>query len=257
MPVRAAGHMPRSLATGLRGSEARLFAAKPSATSLVAERSGHGRADAAIPATTDGFDPASNVCLLTIMTQERTASLHRMLGVWDGYVSIALLVDVYDEAAAEGINLLKYHGELPRAPQRITLSIVEDRGYRSPYNRFPYNVLRNVALEGCTAEYVMAADVDFVPFSSIGTSPSANLRRSLNELNVRDGAKNVLVLAAFEEVDARQGIDSREGKPSVLLANGTREQQQQQQQQQRRWWSAALKSLRPPRQGGAPPARTQ
>ena len=63
---------------------------------------------AAIPATTDGFDPASNVCLLTIMTQERTASLHRMLGVWDGYVSIALLVDVYDEAAAEGINLLKY-----------------------------------------------------------------------------------------------------------------------------------------------------
>ena len=176
---------------------------------------------AAIPATTDGFDPASNVCLLTIMTQERTASLHRMLGVWDGYVSIALLVDVYDEAAAEGINLLKYHGELPRAPQRITLSIVEDRGYRSPYNRFPYNVLRNVALEGCTAEYVMAADVDFVPFSSIGTSPSANLRRSLNELNVRDGAKNVLVLAAFEEVDARQGIDSREGKPSVLLANGT------------------------------------
>lgn len=48
-----------------------------------------------------GFDPNSNVCLLTIMTQERMASLHRMLYQWDGYVSIALLVDSYDDAAGE------------------------------------------------------------------------------------------------------------------------------------------------------------
>ena len=91
----------------------------------------------------------------------------------------------------------------------------------------------------------MAADVDFVPFSSIGTSPSANLRRSLNELNVRDGAKNVLVLAAFEEVDARQGIDSREGKPSVLLANGTGSSSSSSRAAVA---GGRLKSLRPPRQ---------
>lgn len=145
-----------------------------------------------------GFDTESNVCLLTIMTQERTASLHRMLNVWDGYVSIALLVDSYEETAPEGIDLLRYHGALPPAPQRITLSIVEDRGYRSPQNRFPYNVLRNVALEGCSADFVLAADVDFVPYP---LRPSAILRRALAEADVRDGAKNVLVLAAFEEVE--------------------------------------------------------
>ena len=148
----------------------------------------------------DGFDRESNVCLLTIMTQERMASLHRMLSVWDGYVSIALLVDVYDEAAPEGINLLRYRGALPPAPQRIALSIVEDRNYRAPLNRFPYNVLRNLALKGCTAEYVMAADVDFVPYGGSSGRPSAALRESLTALDVRAGSMNVLVLAAFEEV---------------------------------------------------------
>jgi hypothetical protein len=148
-----------------------------------------GGKSAAEPPAVVGFDPASTVCLLTIMTQERTASLHRMLRVWDGYVSIALLVDVYDEAAPEGINLLRYKGVLPPAPQRVTLSIVEDRGYRSPYNRFPYNVLRNVALEGCSAPYVLAADVDFVPYSSVlSLGPSAILRQALHELDVRAAA---------------------------------------------------------------------
>ena len=146
-----------------------------------------------------GFDPHSNVCLLTIMTQERMASLHRMLYQWDGYVSIALLVDSYADAAPQGIELLRYHGRLPPAPQRITLSIVEDRNYRSPFNRFPYNVLRNVALDGCTAEFVMAADVDFVPYPA---NPSAILRKNLRELKVgAPGSSNVLVLAAFEEVE--------------------------------------------------------
>jgi hypothetical protein len=212
------------------------------------------------------FDPESNICLLTIMTQERLASLHRMLAAWDGYVSIALLVDSYDEAAPEGISLLRYRGFLvrrppppianpvsacstpvidrwtergsergplpllpsspdhrhqmphltcacmrvyyyacvcsvraqPPAPERISLSIVEDRGYRAPFNRFPYNVLRNLALRGCRADFVMAADVDFVPYPA---NPSAMLRRSLTELDVRPGSTNVLVLAAFEEVD--------------------------------------------------------
>ena len=131
------------------------------------------------------FDPYSNICLLTIMTQERTASLHRMMGIWDGFVSIALLADLYEEVAPDGIGLLRYHGMLPSAPQRITLSIVEDRGYRVPHNRFPYNVLRNIALEGCNAEYIMAADVDFVPFP---LHPSAILRRQ----DLPAGASNFL-----------------------------------------------------------------
>ena len=149
------------------------------------------------------WDPSSNICLLTIMTQERRASLHRLLATWDGYISIALLVDDYDAAVAEGLGVLRYRGKYPPATERITLSIVEDKGYRAPLNRFPYNVLRNTALRGCTADYVLAADVDFVPFPP---RPSANLRRSLRELDVREGASNVLVLAAFEAVDHAVGL---------------------------------------------------
>jgi len=148
------------------------------------------------------WDPSSNICLLTIMTQERRASLHRLLATWDGYISIALLVDDYDAAVAEGLGVLRYRGKYPPATERITLSIVEDKGYRAPLNRFPYNVLRNTALRGCTADYVLAADVDFVPFPP---RPSANLRRSLRELDVREGASNVLVLAAFEAMDHAVG----------------------------------------------------
>ena len=110
------------------------------------------------------FDAQSSICLLTIMTLERVASLHRMLGAWDGHVSLALLLDSYEEQVDEGMALLRYRGRPPPSGERITLTLVEDRGYRKPHNRFPYNVLRNAALRGCTAEYVMAADVDFVPF---------------------------------------------------------------------------------------------
>ena len=112
----------------------------------------HGKRALASTAESPYFDPQSNICLLTIMTQERMASLHRMLAAWDGWISIALLVDSYDDAIALGLDLLTYRGQGPPAPERITLSIVEDFNYRAPLNRFPYNVLRNVALKGCTAE---------------------------------------------------------------------------------------------------------
>lgn len=123
-----------------------------------------------------GFDRKSTVCLLTIMTQERLASLHRMLNAWDGYVSVAMLVDSYDEALGLGLSILHYRGQPPVAPERLTLTLVEDRGYRQPHNRFPYNVLRNAALRGCTAECVIArAGAEDLAWRR---SDTARLRRS-------------------------------------------------------------------------------
>jgi len=132
------------------------------------------------------------------MTQERRASLHRMLAAWDGYISIALLVDDYAHAVAQGMHVLAYQGRPVPAPERVTLTIIEDQGYRSPANRFPYNMLRNAALRGCEAEYVMAADVDFVPLPA---RPSQTLRRHLAALEVRAGSPTAVVLAAFEQVE--------------------------------------------------------
>ena len=92
------------------------------------------------------FDDDSNICLMTIMTQarsrnvcfcilntesmrclvqERLASLHRMLAVWDGWISIAMLLDDYAASAEAGFDLLAYDGQMPALPQRIVLSVVQ------------------------------------------------------------------------------------------------------------------------------------
>ncbi|KAL1495658.1 hypothetical protein AB1Y20_016524 [Prymnesium parvum] len=169
------------------------------------------------------FDEEANICLFTIMTQERLASLHRMLTVWDGWVSIAMLVDDYATASSMGLQMLSYDGRLPPLPERITLSLVEDRGYREPFNRFPYNVLRNVALSRCHADYVMAVDVDFVPFPA--PSPSRRLRRHLLDLDVRAGSPNVIALAAFEQVEGASSSAAHLllDKPQLQRLVGARE----------------------------------
>ena len=41
--------------------------------------------------------------------------------------------------------LLELDGTPPPRARRITLTVVHDEGYRSPRNRFPFNLLRNVA----------------------------------------------------------------------------------------------------------------
>ena len=47
--------------------------------------------------------------------------------------------------------------------EQLTLSIVEDRGYRQPANRFPFNLLRNIASDGCPAstDAVLLLDANF------------------------------------------------------------------------------------------------
>ena len=65
-----------------------------------------------------------NVCFCILNTesmrclvQERLASLHRMLAVWDGWISIAMLLDDYAASAEAGFDLLAYDGQIPALPQ--------------------------------------------------------------------------------------------------------------------------------------------
>lgn len=75
------------------------------------------------PAPPVAFDSESNVCMLTIMTQERLASLHRMLSLWDGWASIALLVDDYATAAPQGtpndVHVCETEAAIANAPMRL------------------------------------------------------------------------------------------------------------------------------------------
>ena len=50
----------------------------------------------------------------------------------------------------------------PPHMDKLTLTVVEDRNYRAPRNRFPLNLLRNVAIEAAPAELILVLDVDFV-----------------------------------------------------------------------------------------------
>lgn len=90
-------------------------------------------------------------------------------------------------------------------PQLLARLHAQDIGYRASANRFPYNLLRNAALARCEADYVFAADVDFVPYPA---QPSARLRRWLTELDVAAGSPNVLVVAAFEQVGAQPSVEA-------------------------------------------------
>jgi len=65
--------------------------------------------------------------LLLKRPQERLASLHRMLKVWDGWISIGMLVDhdKYSSAVGTGLDFLRYGGEAVPAPERVALSLVQ------------------------------------------------------------------------------------------------------------------------------------
>lgn len=91
--------------------------------------------------------PASalDVCLCTLMTADRLAALHRLAGSWQHTLSVAYLADEFERDAAAGLDLLRLDGRPVPHADRVTLSVVEDRGYREP-NRFPFNLLRNVAV---------------------------------------------------------------------------------------------------------------
>ena len=143
----------------------------------------------------------SDVCLCTLMTADRVPSLHRLARSWGHLLSVAYLADRFEEDAARGFELLRLEGTPVPHEGLLTLSVVEDRGYRTPRNRFPFNLLRNVAVSASVADFVCLVDVDFVayPAPSLGCAEcaaAAKLRRWLPVLRVTPHL--ALVLPAFD-----------------------------------------------------------
>ena len=106
----------------------------------------------------------ADVCLCTLMTADRVPSLHRLAQSWGHLVSVAYLADNFEEDAAHGFDLLQFDGRPVPHADLMTLSVVEDRSYRAPRNRFPFNLLRNVAVSASVADFVCLVDVDFVTY---------------------------------------------------------------------------------------------
>ena len=178
--------------------------------------------------------PASmlDVCLCTLMTADRVPSLHRLSRSWGHLLSVAYLSDDFETEAAAGFGVLALNGKAVPHADKLTLSIVEDRGYRAPRNRFPFNLLRNVAVAAAPADYVCLVDVDFLAYPQrrpgcAACGAAARLRRWLPLLRLTPHA--ALVLPAFDASattagakEAVSGVSTKRGI-SRLVRQGSAE----------------------------------
>lgn len=122
----------------------------------------------------------------------RLTSLHRLADAWAAPLSAAVLVDPasnvdwsLDATSAVRAVLAELH-----RPQLVRATLVENTGFDCP-PRFPFNVLRNIALSRCMEPRVLIIDVDFVPHPA-----NAELPRRLSA--IRLDSNEVVVLPAFE-----------------------------------------------------------
>ena len=81
-----------------------------------------------------------DICLCTIATVDRIASLHRLAQSWEWLMSVAYLAEPGQferDSSMPADELLHF----PPHMDKLTLTVVEDRNYRAPRNRFPLNLL--------------------------------------------------------------------------------------------------------------------
>ena len=162
-----------------------------------------------------------DVCLCTLMTADRVPSLHRLASSWTHLLSVAYLADDFEADAAAGFKLLELDGRPVPHKEQLTLSVVEDRGYRYPKSRFPFNLLRNIAVDAAPVDFVCLVDVDFVIYpqrrpggnggqsgGGSGTQSAAKLLQRWLPL-LRLTPHLALVLPAFDANSAQEGATDR------------------------------------------------
>ena len=146
--------------------------------------------DLPLPATSS---PPS-ICASTILDVGRLPNLLRIRRAWAGELSASILAR---QGGSFDMQLQELRTSL-RARRRLQAFLVENVGYDCPI-RFPYNLLRNVAIGGCinstAAEFLLYLDVDLVP-APAGAEAYAGLCRFL--ANARLARQTAWVLPAFE-----------------------------------------------------------
>ena len=167
------------------------------------------------------------VCLCTLMTADRVPSLHRLASSWTSLISVAYLAEDFEADAAAGFSLLELDGRSVPHKEQLTLSVVEDRGYRAPRSRFPFNLLRNIAVDAAPTDFVCLVDVDFVLYpqrspSCRGCHAAIRLQKWLPLLRLTPHL--ALVLPAFDgnaAASASLGAGERAQKPRDRMESVT------------------------------------
>jgi glycosyltransferase-like protein LARGE len=134
----------------------------------------------------------SDVCLVTQTSMDRLKSVRKLMRMWSGPVSIAVLV----RSDNESVVFQQFAQELHGREGSWNLHAVSPVGQaESTYDgAYPLNQLRNVALSGARSPYVFLTDVDFMP--------SRGLYAALNvSLPLKEGT--CIVVPAFEALEPK------------------------------------------------------
>jgi hypothetical protein len=143
------------------------------------------------------------ICLATLLDSSRLQVLVRQANAWPGAIAAAILAS----PPSANLSLPRQHAGAAAALEairnhehRVRLVLVDNPGFDCP-PRFPFNLLRNVALSFCVEPYVLLLDVDFVPLP-LETAYSA--LRSLTSSALMRVPGNALVVPAFEYTEEQQ-----------------------------------------------------
>jgi hypothetical protein len=163
----------------------------------------------------------NSTCAATILDSGRFASLVQLARTWSGVLSAAILASADQPLTSQHTQLGGAFRSMAHRRRSETRGIlVENTGFDCP-PRFPFNMLRNLALSLCVEPFVLILDVDFVPIMPAGwVAPQASAE------------PEALVLPAFEllvrnpslptKPKLRQLVKARAALP-FNAANGTRE----------------------------------
>jgi glycosyltransferase-like protein LARGE len=154
------------------------------------------------------------ICLFTQLSLDRIENLVELAGSWQHSISVAIYIESVEDSR-------KLHNELERvrnalqghleSTARIDISLLYSHQFdadmdqvQNPYDfLYPINALRNLALDGCQAEYVLSMDADFI----ISADAYSSIRSVLEMPSIaNDKRRQAFVLPAFEWINKVEKI---------------------------------------------------
>lgn len=143
---------------------------------------------------TEPTDPAA-VVLCTHVSLGLLAGLERQLTSWGGAASVAVLLKV--EAEEPLVGAWQRRWSQSRGLHQLTFSLVlESSHLRTGYDSiYPANLLRQVAVNASSADFVLVADPGFMPSMGLRAELAGDLGAVTRELT---RMRAVMLLVAFE-----------------------------------------------------------
>jgi len=138
-----------------------------------------------------------NVSLVTHASLSKLPELRRLTESWPAPISCALVLP----------DVSQSHQVLDMYPKgrsdRVDIHLLLADDYERP-TYYPFNAARNLALDNARTDWVFLVDVDFVPSPNLVESVQRTLRRFPELREEMQQRRAVLIVPAFEKLQARE-----------------------------------------------------